>query len=137
MLENLALRQQLGVLKRRYRKPRLGPFDKLFWWWRADSGQSGKTRFFWSHQTPSSAGTGRDPECIGPRSAKDKGKVGGKKIPRKVRDLIFHMVSENPTWGAPRIHGELLMLGFEVSERTIPPWLLVAPLLAPQPHLPA
>jgi hypothetical protein len=29
------------------------------------------------------------------------------------------MVSENPTWGAPRIHGELLKLGFEVSERTI------------------
>jgi hypothetical protein len=29
------------------------------------------------------------------------------------------MVVENPTWGAPRIHGELLMLGFDVSERTI------------------
>jgi hypothetical protein len=28
------------------------------------------------------------------------------------------MVAENPTWGAPRIHGELLMLGFEGSERT-------------------
>jgi hypothetical protein len=31
MLENLALRQQLAVLKRMHRKPRLGPFDKLFW----------------------------------------------------------------------------------------------------------
>ena len=31
MLENLALRQQLTVLKRRHPKPRLGPFDKLFW----------------------------------------------------------------------------------------------------------
>jgi hypothetical protein len=29
------------------------------------------------------------------------------------------MVADNPTWGAPRIHGELLMLGFEVSERTV------------------
>src|SRR5712671_5514215 len=29
------------------------------------------------------------------------------------------MVVENSTWGAPRIHGELLMLGFDVSERTI------------------
>ena len=29
------------------------------------------------------------------------------------------MVKENPTWGAPRIHGELLKLGFDVSERTI------------------
>jgi hypothetical protein len=29
------------------------------------------------------------------------------------------MAAENPTWGAPRIHGELLMLGFDISERTI------------------
>ena len=33
-----------------------------------------------------------------------------------VQKLIFRMVVENPTWGAPRIHGELLMLGFDVSE---------------------
>jgi len=37
------------------------------------------------------------------------------------------MVGENPTWGAPRIHGELLMLGFDVSERTIPRWMRRAP----------
>jgi len=29
------------------------------------------------------------------------------------------MATENLTWGAPRIHGELLKLGFEVSERTV------------------
>ena len=29
------------------------------------------------------------------------------------------MARENPTWGAPRIHGELLKLGFEVSEATV------------------
>lgn len=29
------------------------------------------------------------------------------------------MAAENPAWGAPRIHGELLMLGVEVSERTV------------------
>ena len=44
---------------------------------------------------------------------------GRKRISKEVRDLIFLMVAENPTWGAPRIHGELLMLGFDVSERTI------------------
>ncbi len=33
--------------------------------------------------------------------------------------MIFRMVVEKPTWGAPRIHGELLMLGFDVSERTV------------------
>jgi hypothetical protein len=33
------------------------------------------------------------------------------------------MVAENPTWGAPRIHGELKMLGFDVSERTVLRWM--------------
>jgi hypothetical protein len=38
--------------------------------------------------------------------------VGRKQTPKEVRELIFRMVVENPTWGAPGIHGELLMLGF-------------------------
>ena len=33
--------------------------------------------------------------------------------------LIFRMAAENPTWGAPRIHGELLKLGFVLSETTV------------------
>jgi transposase InsO family protein len=37
------------------------------------------------------------------------------------------MVAENPSWGAPRIHGELLMLGLDVSERTISRWMKRAP----------
>jgi len=37
------------------------------------------------------------------------------------------MVAENPAWGAPRIHGELLMLGFDVSERTISRWMRRVP----------
>src|SRR4030081_1692199 len=37
------------------------------------------------------------------------------------------MVAENPTWGAPRIHGELLMLGLDVCERTISRWMKRAP----------
>jgi transposase InsO family protein len=41
--------------------------------------------------------------------------------------LIFRMVSENPTWGAPRIHGELLKLGFELSERSVSRWIRRAP----------
>ena len=40
-----------------------------------------------------------------------------------LRSLIFRMVAENPTWGAPRIYGELLKLGFEVSERTVSRWI--------------
>jgi hypothetical protein len=40
-----------------------------------------------------------------------------------IRDLIRRMATENPKWGAPRIHGELRMLGFEVSERTVSRYL--------------
>ena len=46
---------------------------------------------------------------------------------REVRELIFRMVAENPTWGAPRIHGELKMLGFDISERTVLRWMRKAP----------
>jgi len=46
---------------------------------------------------------------------------------KELRELIFRMVAENPTWGAPRIHGELLKLGFDVSERTVSRWVQRAP----------
>ena len=41
----------------------------------------------------------------------------------KVREQIRHMKEDNPTWGAPRIHGELLQLGFEISEPTVSRYL--------------
>lgn len=46
---------------------------------------------------------------------------------KELRSLIFRMVSENKTWGAPRIHGELKMLGFEISERSVLRWMRKAP----------
>jgi predicted DCC family thiol-disulfide oxidoreductase YuxK len=127
MLENLALRQQLVVLKRRHPKPRLGLLDKLFWvalrqlWsdWKkclylvapdtVPRWHQAGFRLYWA------------------LLCKVRRRAGGKKIPREVRDLIFQMVAENATWGAPRIHGELRMLGFEVSERTISRWMRRAP----------
>jgi len=53
--------------------------------------------------------------------------VGRKPTSRELRNLIFRMVAENPTWGAPRIHGELQMIGFEISERTVLRWMRKAP----------
>lgn len=50
-----------------------------------------------------------------------KKQVGRKSLSKEIRTLIFRMVAENPTWGPPRIHGELLMLGFDVPERSISP----------------
>ena len=46
--------------------------------------------------------------------------VGGHpRIDCEMRALIRRMSRENPLWGAPRIHGELLMLGIEVAESTV------------------
>src|SRR5258708_20880908 len=54
--------------------------------------------------------------------------IGGRKcVSKEVRALIFRMVAENPTWGAPRIHGELLKLGFDLSERSVSRWIPRAP----------
>jgi hypothetical protein len=39
-------------------------------------------------------------------------------------DLIRRMNRENPLWGAPRIHGELLKLGFEVAESTVSKYMI-------------
>src|SRR6476660_6808437 len=50
---------------------------------------------------------------------KSRNRVGRPKIDRKLRDLIQRMSRENPLWGASRIHGELLMLGFEVAQSTV------------------
>ena len=48
-----------------------------------------------------------------------RGKTGRPAVPREVRDLIRMMSRNNPMWGAPRIHGELLKLGIEITEPTV------------------
>ena len=45
--------------------------------------------------------------------------VGRPRIKAELRTLIRKMAFENPRWGSPRSHGELVKLGFEVSERTV------------------
>ena len=46
--------------------------------------------------------------------------LGGRpRIDSEMRALIRRLSRENPLWGAPRIHGELLMLGIEVAESTV------------------
>ena len=115
-LENIALRQQLAVLKRTTKRPALTHADRAFWvalsrlwpdWQHALILVKPETVIRWHRQgfklywTWKSRGRGR------PR------------IDVEIRTLIRRMARENPTWGAPRIHGELRMLGFEVSEATV------------------
>src|SRR5713101_4651115 len=127
LLENLALRQQLVVLKRRHPRPSLDLFDKLFWviarrvwsaWKQSLIIVTPETIVRW-HRTGF---------CMYWRLiCRVRRQVGRRPTPKVVRELIFRMVVENPTWGAPRIHGELRMLGFDLSERTISRWMKRAP----------
>jgi len=127
LLENLALRQQLAALKRRHPRPRLAAFDGLFWvlarrfrsgWKQALILVSPETVVRWH----------RSGFALYWRALSGARRVmGRRRISKEVRDLIFRMVAENPTWGAPRIHGELRMLGYDVSERTVSRWMRQAP----------
>ena len=117
-LENLALRQQLAALDRKGARPSLRMADRLFWvvlsrlWsgWReilvivkpeTVIGWHRKGfRRFWTRKSR-------------------RGKPGRPPVSSEFRGLIRRMSRENPLWGAPRIHGELRMLGFEVSEAAV------------------
>ena len=123
VLENFVLRRQLAVLKRRHPRPGLNTFDKLFWvavrrfwsgWKRALIIVTPETVVRWHRASFRSYGR---------LISRVSNRVGRRQTSKKARELIFWMVRENPTWGAPRIHGELLMLGFAVSERTISRWI--------------
>jgi transposase InsO family protein len=51
-------------------------------------------------------------------------RAGRPRIDRGLRDLVQRMNRENPLWGAPRIHGEFLMLGFEVAQSTVSKYMV-------------
>ena len=55
---------------------------------------------------------------------KSRNRAGRPRIDRGLRDLIQRMSRENPLWGASRIHGELLMLGFEVAQSTVSKYIM-------------
>jgi putative transposase len=120
-LELLALRQQIVVLKRKRPRPPLNSFDRLFWislhrlWpgWKnvliivkPDTVVAWhRSGFRWYWRWRSRRGLGRP------------------KISSEVRELIKRLAQENSGWGAPKIQGELLKLGFEVSERSVSRYL--------------
>ena len=109
ILENLALRQQLLALHSKRPRPRLSSVDRLFWvvlrkfwtgWKRSLILVTPETvvrwhragfRLYWSWISGAGHAVGRKP------------------ISREVRELIFRMVAENPTWVVSR-RREILML---------------------------
>ncbi len=123
-LENLALRHQIGVLQRSARKrPRLTSADRFLWaflsriWrdWRSTlvivkpetvvAWHRKGFRLFWTWKVR-------------------HGEPGRPVVPREVRQLIRRMCRENPTWGAPRIHGELLKLGIDIGETSVSKYMV-------------
>ena len=122
LAENLTLRH-LSVLMRRHPRPKLTAADRLFWllarrlwssWKEALILVNPETVLQWHR-----AGF----RCYWRMLPRLRKTPGRKKISKEIRELIFKMVAENPNWGAPRVHGELLMLGFDVSERTVSRWM--------------
>src|SRR5215467_7486338 len=123
-LENLALRHQIGVLQRSSRnRPKLTLVDRLLWVWlsRIWSGWRSALaivrpetvlawhrkgfRLFWTWKVR-------------------HGQPGRPVISREVRDLIRRMCRENPSWGAPRVHGELLKLGIDIGETSVSKYMV-------------
>ena len=121
-LEIIALRQQVSVLHRKRSRPRLRMQDRIFWIWlrrlwpawsnvlvivkpgTVIAWHRAGFRLFWRLRS----------------RTKDSGRP---KVNAGLRSAIQQMTEENATWGAPRIHGELLKLGFDVSERTVSRYL--------------
>src|SRR6266851_524146 len=123
-LENVALRHQIGVLQRSARKrPRLTPGDRLLWVWLSRIWSDWRLalvivnpetvvawhragfRLFWTWKVR-------------------RGQPGRPVICREIRDLIRKMCRENPGWGAPRIHGELLKLGIDIGESSVSKYMV-------------
>lgn len=128
--ENLALRQQLVVLKRTGQRPKLRRRDRIFWAWLSRLWTGWRSailivqpetvirwhrqgfRLYWRWKSRS--GSGRP------------------KIDAELRQLIRRMSGENPTWGAPRILSELYLLGHSVAESTVAKYM-VRPRKPPSP----
>src|SRR6202047_3693699 len=116
--ENLLLRQQLVVLRRKSpKRVRLWNIDRLLLVW-----------LYRLYPSLLDAIVIVQPETVlrwhrGGFRAYWRWKsrhVGGRpRIDSEMRALIRRMSRENPLWGAPRIHGELLMLGIEVAQSTV------------------
>ncbi len=117
IIENLALRKQLLTLHAKRPRRRPTASHKLFWvvlrrlwarWKQPLILVPPRTVVGWNR-----AGFRRYWKWL----SRAKSKGGRKPVSTEIRALIFQMVAENPIWGAPRIPGELLKLGFDGRNR--------------------
>ena len=123
VLENLALRHQLIVLRRSTPRPRLRPSNRLFWvllsrlwhgWAEAVAIVQPETVIRW-HRTGF--------KLLWTWKSRQRG-PGRPAVAPELRALIRRMAEANPLWGAPRIHGELRKLGLQISQATVSKYLV-------------
>ena len=117
-LENLALRQQLAVLKRSQRRIKIKRRDRLFWVWLSLT-WSGWRAALIIVKPATVVGWHRRGFKLYWTRLSQRGVSGRPAVSQEIRDVIRDMARSNPLWGAPRIHGELLKLGINISERSV------------------
>jgi hypothetical protein len=118
-LENIALRHQLAILSRNVARPRLHQRDRLFWVWLSKVWRHWKTALVLVQPETVVRWQRNRFRRYWRQLSRPKNSGGRPAISSKIRLLVARMAAVNPLWGAPRIHGELLKLGIEVSERTV------------------
>src|ERR1700704_3780686 len=116
-LENLALRHQLGVLRRSVKRPKLTPADRFLWAWLCE---------VWNDWRLSLVIVKPETVIAWHRRSfrlwwtwKSRRRIGRPTVATEGRTLIRTMAQANPRWGAPRIHGELLKLEIDVCQATV------------------
>jgi putative transposase len=123
-LENLALRHQLGVLRRSAPKRlKLRPADRILWVWLRRVWTDWKSALLIVKPATVIAWHRKGFRLYWTWKVR-RGKPGRPAVPQEVRDLIRMMSRNNPMWGAPRLHGELLKLGIEITEPTVAKYML-------------
>ncbi len=115
--ENLALRQQLAVLQRSIKLPRLRSSDRIFWAWLSRLWHGWRSTLL-IVQPETVVKWHRQGFKLYWRF-KSRKRSGRPRISPEIRKLIRQMSQENPTWGVPRIKSELALLGYEVAESTV------------------
>ncbi len=117
LIENLALRQQVAALKKERPRPVLDDLDRAFWVALRSAWPGWATRLvIVNPDTVAKWNRDRFRRYRAKLSQQKQG-PGLPQVDAEIRRLIRTMAQDG--WGAPRIHGELLKLGFVVSEITV------------------
>src|SRR5450759_3185177 len=122
-LEILALRHQIGVLQRSVKRPKLTPADRVLWAWLCSVWNGWQSGVF-IMKAVTVVGWHRKGFGLFWSWKIRRGTVGRPAVPKEVRELIRMLSRENPLWGAPHIHGELLKLGIHIGETSVSKYMV-------------